>query len=81
MLLMIAMPGIFLAMAHRVGMNLLLLILTVSFSLLSGYVTARTAPCKSVQQVLALTVLSLLVGIFVQVQYWESHPLWYHFAF
>ena len=63
------------------GVLMVILALSVVFSIAAGYATAglaRTAPMK---HVLALGLLQLVVGIFVQSQYWTVMPLWYHLAF
>ena len=64
-----------------VGMLLLLLVLSVVFSVIAGYVTALLAHEKTTQHTLALGLALLAVGIFVQIQYWDVMPVWYHLSF
>ena len=64
-----------------VGLLLLFLVLSVVFSVVSGYVTALVARRKEAQHALYLGLLLLAVGLFVQVQVWDLMPLWYHLLF
>ena len=64
-----------------VGMLLLILVLSVVFSVIAGYVTALLAREKTKQHALALGLALLAVGIFVQIQYWDVMPVWYHLSF
>lgn len=63
------------------GVLLLLLVLSVVFSVASGYVAALIARAKAGGAALGLGLLLLAVGLFVQVQYWDVMPLWYHVSF
>ncbi len=54
---------------------------SIGTSLLSAWVAAKIARRKPVFHALALGVILLVVGILVQLQYWEVMPLWYHVAF
>ena len=64
-----------------VGMLLLILVLSVVFSVIAGYVTALLARAKAKQHALALGLALLAVGIFAQVQFWDVMPVWYHLSF
>ncbi len=78
-----AVPGAFRedGSTDSVGMLLLLLVLSVVFSVIAGYVTALLAHEKTTQHTLALGLALLAVGIFVQIQYWDVMPVWYHLSF
>ena len=60
---------------------LLILVLSVVFSVAAGLLTARMAGDIAFKSSIALGGLLLVVGIFVQVQFWEVMPLWYHLLF
>jgi hypothetical protein len=56
------------------------LIRSVIFSIISGFAAAWIARENS-KTTLALGVLLLLFGIFIQSVYWSYIPLWYHLIF
>jgi hypothetical protein len=60
---------------------LLLLVGSVLISLISGYVTARIAGAPWALPAVALGVLLLATGVFVQLKLWYVIPLWYHLSF
>ena len=82
-LLSVLMPGSFQEDGSTDNMLLLLfiLVLSVIFSLLAGYVTARMVTSSPVRPVWALGIALLAVGLFVQSQVWSLLPLWYHILF
>ena len=53
-----------------------LLIITVC-----GYVVARIAPRHLRHHVVIATVLMLLIGVSVQLSFWDAVPAWHHFVF
>ena len=59
----------------------LFLVLSVVFSIVAGYLCARLARTKPMRLAWSLGVLLLAVGIFVQLQFWDLMPLWYHLIF
>lgn len=63
------------------GLLVASVVLSVLCSLAAGFAAARIAPLRwrAVGGVLAAVLL--LVGGFVQAQYWDALPLWYHLAF
>lgn len=63
------------------GMLALLLALSVVFSVISGWVAGRIARLRAVSAGTVLGLVLLAVGIFVQLQYWDVMPLWYHLSF
>ncbi len=65
--------------AGNPGLLLLLLGLSVAYSLLSGFLTAWLGTTMSPAYVLA--ALNLAVGIAIQSRYWKQLPLWYHLLF
>jgi hypothetical protein len=60
---------------------LLLLAGSAIISVASGYATAAIAGARWATPVLALGVLLLLTGIFVETRLWHVIPLWYHITF
>jgi hypothetical protein len=58
-----------------------LLIMSVFYSILSGFVTATIAKEKEIFHVFVQSLVNLLFGIFIQYQYWGKMPLWYHLPF
>jgi hypothetical protein len=78
-----AMPGAFRPDGSIASNGLLAVILVLSglISIAAGYSTARLASAHEVNHALALGGVLLLIGIFVQSQYWEVLPLWYHLTF
>lgn len=58
------------------------LVRSISISIISGYVTALIAGRQSpMLAALALGVLLLAFGIYVEAALWNSIPLWYHLIF
>jgi hypothetical protein len=51
------------------------------YSVISGWTTARIAPAKAFASSVVLGILLLVVGIGVQIQFWDTMPLWYHLLF
>jgi len=64
-----------------VAVLLLILSLSIVASIVSGGLTAQGAKAAAGGASLALGILLLAVGIFVQLQFWEQMPLWYHLTF
>ena len=60
---------------------MLVLILSMIYSVVSGWAAARIARERAFASSVALGVLLLVVGIGVQMQYWDVMPLWYHLLF
>ena len=63
------------------GLLLLLLADSVLFSVVAGYVLAMIVRRSEIKHAAILGVIQLAVGIFVQSQYWDVMPLWYHLSF
>lgn len=63
------------------GILLLIVVLSLVFSVLSGLVTKVTTRTEGWKPVGILGGLLLLVGIVVQLQYWDVMPVWYHLCF
>lgn len=59
----------------------IILALSVVFSLLSGYVTAWIKRSFSQVPVWVLGLILLAVGLVVQIQFWTLFPLWYNICF
>ena len=60
---------------------LVLLVGSVVFSIIAGYITAAVATGASYTPVLVLCALQLAMGIFFQAQAWQLMPVWYHLPF
>jgi len=56
------------------------LVLSVVVSFISGYIAALVAG-ENKRSTLWLGVVLLLVGIMVEVAYWNYIPIWYHLLF
>lgn len=54
---------------------------SIFISIISGYVAALIAKKNQIQTALVLGVLLLAFGIFIQAQFWNVIPLWYHLIF
>ena len=63
------------------GLLLVVLALSALFSIVAGYVTAAIARTARMKHAAALGLLLLAVGVFVQIQYWNVMPLWFHLPF
>jgi hypothetical protein len=66
---------------ESVPVLLLILVLSVIFSILAGYVTAQLARRKEMAHTLVLGVLQLAMGIAAQLANFDALPLWYHIGF
>ncbi|HEX8367115.1 MAG TPA: hypothetical protein VF604_00985 [Pyrinomonadaceae bacterium] len=56
------------------------LVRSVIFSIISGFIAALIAK-ENTKSTLALGVLLLLFGIYIQSIFWNYAPLWYHIPF
>lgn len=68
-------------MTSNAGILLTFLVLSVVFSIVSGWVTAALAADRGVAHGVWLGVLLLVFGLGVQISYWDAMPLWYHLPF
>jgi len=66
---------------RSVGLLLAMLVASVVYSILAGWVTASVAKEQILRHTLILGVVQLAIGIAVQMQYWDVMPLWYHLPF
>jgi hypothetical protein len=60
---------------------LLLIVLSMIFSIIAGYITAQLAKRKEMAHTWALGVLQLSMGIAAQLSYFDVLPVWYHITF
>lgn len=60
---------------------LLILILSVIYSVVSGYTAEKIVNDGSTWPVLALAIALLAVGLLVQISFWSLFPLWYNILF
>lgn len=76
-------PGYFRAdgSTDHLGVLILSLVISVLLYLLSGYITATVARGNQRWHALALGLFQLPQGVFAQIQYWETLPVWYHLTF
>ena len=60
---------------------MVILILSVIFSVISGYTTEKIITEEIAWPAWALGVALLAVGLFVQISFWAQFPLWYNILF
>jgi len=48
---------------------------------LCGYAVARLAPWHLRHHLVIATVLMLVIGVSVQLSFWEAVPVWHHYVF
>lgn len=59
---------------------LIRLVSSIIFSLMSGYL-AVVVSNEQTKTTLALGILLLVFGLFVQISYWNYMPVWFHILF
>ena len=69
------------APVDRTSTLLMLLVGSVIFSIVAGYVTALIAGGSTYLPIIFLCALQLTLGVFFQLQAWQLMPMWYHLAF
>ena len=57
------------------------LLMSVGFSLLAGFITATMSSQNEMKPVAALAVIQVVIGILVEISYWNAIPVWYHITF
>lgn len=57
------------------------IVASVVYSLLAGVVTALIARARPVVHGVWAGIVLLAVGVFVQLQFWDQAPIWYHLTF
>jgi len=62
-------------------LNLIIVLLSFDFSFISGYINAIIAKVHQLRFALIQGILQLAIGIYVQKQYWDIMPLWFHITF
>lgn len=67
--------------ANTTGVLVLILGLSIVFSIFAGWLTFRVDRVRALGSSLILGALLLVVGIAVQWQHWHVLPLWYHLSF
>ncbi len=60
---------------------LFMILRSVIFSILAGYITAWIARRSEIKHTFALGVLQLVLGIIATIQFYNVAPLWYHALF
>lgn len=63
------------------GLLILVLFLSVVFSVVAGFITASVASRNEMKPVVILAVIQVAIGIMVELSYWSLIPAWYHIAF
>ena len=71
-------PG---AAVNEPGVLLILLAASILASLAAGFSASWLARAPGHRTALGLGVVLLMMGVFVQAQYWSIMPVWYHAAF
>lgn len=66
--------------ASPVSVSIYLIFQSILCSLIAGFTTTAIAS-EYTKSTLALGILLLVTGIFVEVQNWNYFPLWYHVLF
>jgi hypothetical protein len=64
----------------KTSMVLSAFVLSLVCSVTAGFVAALVAR-ENTTSTLILGILLLLVGLFVEISYWQYFPIWYHFLF
>lgn len=57
------------------------LLFSIVLSVGAGYITAWVVNRAEIGHTLVLGVIQLAIGVFVQLQFWDLIPLWYHILF
>lgn len=60
---------------------LFILILSVVFSVASGYITELIVIDGATWPIWGMGIALLVVGLFVQISFWSHFPLWYNILF
>ncbi len=63
------------------GLLILVLVLSVLYSVAAGFTTAKLARERGRAMVRVLAGIHLLLGIGVQASVWELMPVWFHLPF
>lgn len=63
-----------------VSVSVYLIFQSVLCSLIAGFTAATTAK-ENRKSTLALGILLLATGVFVEASYWNYFPIWYHVSF
>jgi hypothetical protein len=76
-------PGVFRedGGTDHTGMLLLLVALSVGYSMVAAYVTASIAKGDVMRHVWVLAFVDLAIGIGVEAAYWGLFPAWFHLIF
>jgi len=78
-----AFPAVFGEGGETASVPILLLLLAISLiiSLVTGYVVGLIGAERLIRVAIILGLILLAVGTYVQIQFWQYHPAWYHLAF
>lgn len=79
--LMAAKPGIMESKLEDVGILSIIILYSLVFSIVAGFITGRLAKKNIMKHALALGVLQLIFGILAQSANWDLLPVWYHITF
>jgi hypothetical protein len=63
------------------GVLIFVLVFSVICSLVAGAALARIAPGNAIRDARIAGILLLVTGIYVEMQYWDLAPVWYHLVF
>ena len=65
----------------QVGILCAMLAFCIVCSIIAGNLTSVIARRNAMAHGAVFGIIQLAVGIFVQVQYWDRLPIWYHISF
>lgn len=78
-----AMPEAFLGDGgvNENGLLVLFILLSVTFSVPAGFITATVSSRNEMKPVMALAVIQVVIGTLAEVISWNVIPVWYHVVF
>lgn len=78
-----AMPEAFLedGGVNENGLLVLFILLSVTFSVPAGFITATVSSRNEMKPVMALAVIQVVIGTLAEVISWNVIPVWYHVVF
>ena len=66
--------------ARGTGVLILIVVWAIVISIAAGSLTARLAP-GGMKPVVILAVIQLVIGLAVQITWWDRLPAWFHLTF
>ncbi|MEW6129371.1 MAG: hypothetical protein AB1757_20190 [Acidobacteriota bacterium] len=65
----------------KIGVLLLMMLYSLSFSVLGGFVTGILAKRDELKHAFFLGLLQFAMGLMATIQFWDMAPIWYHIIF